>query len=73
MAHIGCPLLGDGKYGIEKFNKNYGEDSQLLCSYKLLFDFPTDAGLLNYLKGREFKVGSVDFVDKYFDNKKGLL
>ena len=73
MAHIGCPLLGDGKYGIEKFNKNYGEDSQLLCSYKLLFDFPTDAGMLNYLKGREFKVNSVDFVDKYFDNKKGLL
>lgn len=69
MANLGCPLLGDGKYGSERFNKNYEESSQALCSYKLLFDFKTDAGILNYLNGRWFTVPSVDFAEKYFDYK----
>ena len=66
MAHAGWPLLGDGKYGRERFNKNYEEKGQALYSYKLRFDFPTDAGILNYLRGREFTVEKVDFVEKYF-------
>lgn len=66
MAHAGWPLLGDGKYGRERFNKNYEEKGQALYSYKLRFDFPTDAGILNYLRGREFQVEKVDFVEKYF-------
>ena len=66
MAYAGWPLLGDGKYGSERFNKNYTETGQALYSYKLLFSFPTDAGILNYLRGREFTVDSVDFVEKYF-------
>ena len=66
MAHAGWPLLGDGKYGSERFNRDYGETGQALYSYKLRFDFPTDAGLLNYLRGREFEVDKVDFVEKYF-------
>ena len=66
MAYAGWPLLGDGKYGSEKFNKSFGEDGQALYSYRLVFSFPTDAGILNYLRGREFRVDSVDFADKYF-------
>ena len=66
MAHAGWPLLGDGKYGRERFNKDYEEKGQALYSYKLRFDFPTDAGILNYLRGREFQVEKVDFVEKYF-------
>ena len=41
-------------------------DGQALYSYKLRFDFPTDAGILNYLRGREFEVTDIDFVKKYF-------
>lgn len=67
MAHAGWPLLGDGKYGSERFNKQYGEKGQALYSYKLRFEFPTDAGLLNYLRGREFTVDKIDFAEKYFD------
>ena len=66
MAHAGWPLLGDGKYGSERFNKGYDEKGQALYSYKLRFDFPTDAGILNYLRGREFTVDKVDFAEKYF-------
>ncbi len=66
MAHAGWPLLGDGKYGSERFNRDFGEKRQALYSYRLCFDFPTDAGPLNYLRGREFRVSQVDFAEKYF-------
>lgn len=66
MSHAGWPLLGDGKYGSERFNKGFDEKGQALYSYKLYFDFPTDAGILNYLRGRTFRVDRVDFAEKYF-------
>ncbi len=66
LAHAGCPILGDGKYGSERVNRAFGEPHQLLCSHRLKFSFKTDAGLLNYLNGREFTLKSIDFVVKYF-------
>ncbi|MBQ1641577.1 MAG: RluA family pseudouridine synthase [Oscillospiraceae bacterium] len=68
MAHAGWPLLGDGKYGTERFNRQFGEKQQALYSYKLIFEFPTDAGILNYLKGKSFSVdkSNIEFVKKYF-------
>ena len=66
MAHAGWPLLGDGKYGSERFNKGFEEKGQALYSYRLRFDFPTDAGVLEYLRGKEFRVARVDFAEKYF-------
>ena len=68
MADAGWPLLGDGKYGSERKNKQYGETGgQALYSYRLVFRFTTDTGELNYLNGKEFTVEDVDFVKKYFD------
>jgi 23S rRNA pseudouridine955/2504/2580 synthase len=66
LAAAGCAILGDGKYGSERVNRAYGEKRQLLCSYRLVFSFKTGAGALEYLKGREFKLGRVDFREKYF-------
>ena len=69
MADAGWPLLGDGKYGSERRNKKYGEtDGQALYSYRLIFKFTTDAGILNYLNEKEFSVPEtdIDFVKKYF-------
>ncbi len=60
FAHIGHPLLGDGKYGENAFNKRYGAKFQALCSYKLKFGFTTGAGCLEYLNGREFSVSDTD-------------
>lgn len=56
LAHIGHPIIGDGKYGINSINKTFNEKTQNLVSYKLRFDFRTDAGILNYLKGKEIKI-----------------
>ena len=66
MADLGHPLLGDGKYGIGSVNRKYGETQQALYSYRLRFDFPTDAGILEYLRGQEFQVDEVPFQKKYF-------
>lgn len=65
FAHIGCPLLGDGKYGINSVNKEYKIKTQALCSYKLKFVFRTESGILEYLNGREFAVNDVWFKDKF--------
>ena len=70
FADAGCPLLGDGKYGRERDNRRYGRSGQALYSYKLRFSFSTDAGLLEYLRDREFTVEQVDFVEEYFGSAR---
>ena len=70
FAHIGHPLLGDGKYGDNRLNKLLGFRYQALCSYKLAFRFTTDAGCLEYLNGKEFSVGNTDsiwFVERFHE------
>ena len=68
FAHAGHPLLGDGKYG--KLDKRYDRNYQALYSYKLTFDFTTDAGSLAYLNGKSFQVEKVDFVEEYFSGTR---
>lgn len=67
MASIGHPLLGDGKYGKLARDKKMGFTRQALYSYKLSFNFTTDAGILNYLNGKEFTVPEVWFAKQLFD------
>ena len=69
MASIGHALLGDGKYGKLKEDKKLGFNKQALYSYKLTFDFKTDAGILNYLNGKSFKVKEVWFAKELFGDK----
>ncbi len=61
FAHIGHPLLGDGKYGTNEINKRFSFIGQALYSYKLTFSFCTDAGILEYLKDKTFEVENVQF------------
>ena len=70
FASIGHPLLGDGKYGTNAQNKKYGYKKQFLYSYKLVFDFSTDAGILEYLNHRDFEVDDVWFKNEFYN--KGL-
>lgn len=55
LSHIGFPILGDGKYGINEVNKKFGFKTQELYSYILKFNFKTDSGILNYLNNKEIK------------------
>ena len=54
MAHIGHPLVGDGKYGINKADKQKGFKYQALYAYKLKFPRTDNDSSLKYLEGREF-------------------
>ena len=56
LAHIGYPIIGDGKYGINSVNKDFGFKYQQLKAYKLEFNFKSDSGCLNYLNHKSFKV-----------------
>ena len=66
FASIGCPLVGDGKYGNNQNNrKQGGRRKQFLYSYKTVFDFMTDAGALEGLNGMTFEVPNVWFAEQF--------
>ena len=62
MKEAGHPLVGDTKYGTLAQNKELPYRHQALWSYRLRFDLPTDAGELEYLRGKEFRVKNVPFL-----------
>ena len=66
MASIGHPLVGDGKYGKLADDKKAGFDKQALYSYKITFNFTSDAGKLEYLNGKTFTVKDVWFAREVF-------
>lgn len=51
MAHIGCPLLGDGKYGKNEINRRFKAAHQALCAYRLEFS-EDNTTALSYLSGK---------------------
>lgn len=69
FASIGHPLLGDGKYGKNQINKAHNMKYQALYSYYLSFDFTTEAGILEYLNGMEFKVKDVPFTKAFYNGE----
>lgn len=56
LAYIGYPIIGDGKYGKNEINKKYGKKYQILCSYKIKFNFSREEGILSYLNGKIIKL-----------------
>ena len=60
LSHIGYPIIGDGKYGKNEINKQFSKKHQMLCSYKLKFNFLTESGILSYLKGKEIKLENIN-------------
>ncbi len=65
MAHIGHPLLGEGKYAKNSADKKLGYHSQALYSSFVSFNF--DDELLKYLNRKNFSVDpkNIDFL-KFF-------
>ena len=56
LAHLGYPIIGDGKYGINSINKQFGKKYQMLCSYILKFNFKTESNILSYLNNEKFEL-----------------
>lgn len=72
MSYIGHPLVGDGKYGINKDDRAKGYKYQALYAYRLRFDFDDDTGALGYLRGKEVKISRDDvwFLKDFVNEKK---
>lgn len=58
LASIGLPIIGDKKYGRFK-NK---EGHQKLVAYKIVFEFKSDANILNYLNGKRFFIKNSELI-----------
>ena len=56
MAHIGHSLLGDGKYGVNREDREKGYKYQALYSYRLIFGFKGESGCLEYLSGKQVNI-----------------
>ena len=67
FSYIGHPLLGDGKYGVNREDRTKGYKYQALYSYRLRFDFADQTGPLGYLCGKEFSIpkSAVWFVEDF--------
>lgn len=67
FAAAGHPLAGDGKYGTNEQNKNVSLPYQALYSYRLVMDFRSPAGLLEYLNGKSFTAPRVAFAERFLE------
>lgn len=56
LAHIGYPIIGDGKYGINEINKSFHKNTQELYAYKIEFKFTSDSGILEYLNNKIIEI-----------------
>lgn len=66
LSYIGHPLAGDGKYGSNVVNRKLGMAYQALYSYKLRFNFKTDAGILENLNHKIFQADDVWFLNEFY-------
>ena len=64
LAHIGLPILGDGKYGINKINKSYNLSQQQLSSYSIKFKIQPQSALY-YLNTQTFKQSQLPFANLF--------
>lgn len=71
MASIGHPLLGDGKYGVNRDDRAMGFSHQALCSYKIHFKKSERYGELSYLIGKSFSIvpDGIEFLSLFPDVK----
>lgn len=60
MAAIGHPLVGDGKYGVNRDERKKGYKYQALYAYKLSFPKTKEKNLLSYLEGKTFSLKESD-------------
>ena len=65
LAEAGYPLLGDGKYAVNKKDRKAGYSSQALSAHKLTFKFVGEPTHLDYLNGRTFYSSEPEFLSLF--------
>lgn len=64
LAHIGLPILGDGKYGVNKINKSFNLSQQQLSSYSIKLTLQPNCPLY-YLNNITFKQTNLPFINLF--------
>lgn len=59
MKSLGCPILGDSKYGNEDANRKYKKKRQCLCAYKIVL--PNLTGSLSNISNKTFEIAKPNF------------
>ena len=59
MKYLGCPILGDSKYGNETANRRYRKKRQCLCAYKIIL--PKFDGILSNISEKTFEIPAPTF------------
>lgn len=60
MSHIGHSLVGDGKYGVNRYERARGYKYQALYAYKLYFKKTDRDDILSYLEDKSFMLDKND-------------
>ncbi len=55
LAHVGYPIVGDGKYGDFEYNAKSKQKTQVLTAREITLNF-SKTSKLNYLSGRTFSI-----------------
>lgn len=69
LAYLGHPLLGDGKYGLQKNNAATPFRHQALYAYKIIFRIRDKNNVLSYLDGKCYTVKNVYFANYLKEGK----
>ena len=65
FAHIGHPLVGDGKYAVNKKDREMGYKSQALCAYSITFKGCGKSETLGYLDGMTVNAKKPQFLSLF--------
>ena len=60
LSHIGHPLMGDGKYGVNRMDRQKGYKYQALYAFRLRFKETEREGALKYLENKQFEINRED-------------
>lgn len=69
LAHVGLPIIGDGKYGPYEVNHRFKKKTQALCSYSLTFHEIEDERF-KYLNNKTIKLNRKPFNEIIYDIRK---
>ena len=69
LASVGCPIVGDSKYGVNSVNRELKCKYQLLCAWKLTFPV-IESGPLSAVSGQSFSAGEPWYVPQL---REGVL
>ena len=65
FSDAGHPLLGDGKYAVNKEDRKAGYSSQALCAYRITFHPSSGYPLLSYLNGVTVRAAAPSFLNLF--------